>query len=164
MNIGARLGPASLQGGAMHSSLLLRVQAENEQVFLCNSGHVDVFCETPPNEKCLLWSSIRFWQLKKAWLRGYSQEIVEPVGLADVRRRISSLRKRPFLLALRRWRRKRKTRNVPSREEGGETDVFAGYRISQGGETESLIARENCQFAADVSAKSSFMKVTYVIA
>ena len=35
-----------------------------------------------------------------------------------------SLRKHPFLLALRRWR--RVARNVPSGEERGETDVFAG--------------------------------------
>ena len=96
--------------------------------------------------KSICHGAIRFRQLKKTWLRCYSQGVVEPVGLADVRRRISSLRKRPFLLPLRRWgrfaRRKRKTKNVPSGEEGGETDVFAGYRISQGGETESLIGRE----------------------
>ena len=36
-----------------------------------------------------------------------------------------SLRKRPFLLALRRWGRFGQ-RNVPSREERGGTDVFAG--------------------------------------
>ena len=94
--------------------------------------------------KSICHGAVRFRQLKKTWLRCYSQGVVEPVGLADVRRRISSLRKRPFLLSLRRWgrfaRRKRKTRNVPSGEEGGETD--AGYRISQGGETESLIGRE----------------------
>ena len=35
--------------------------------------------------------------------------------------KILSLRKHPFLLALRRW-----GRNVPSGEERGETDVFAG--------------------------------------
>ena len=35
-----------------------------------------------------------------------------------------SLRKHPFLLALRRWG--RFARNVPSGEERGETDVFAG--------------------------------------
>ena len=35
-----------------------------------------------------------------------------------------SLRKHPFLLALRRWG--RFARNVPSDEERGETDVFAG--------------------------------------
>ena len=44
-----------------------------------------------------------------------------------------SLRKHPFLLALRRWGRFRakerrySTRNVTSGEERGETDVFAGY-------------------------------------
>ena len=37
----------------------------------------------------------------------------------------SSLRKHPFLLALRRWERF-ETRNVPGGEERGETDVFAG--------------------------------------
>ena len=37
-----------------------------------------------------------------------------------------SLRKYPFLLALRRWGRSF-PRNVPSGEERGETDVFAGY-------------------------------------
>ena len=37
-----------------------------------------------------------------------------------------SLRKHPFLLALRRWGRS-SARNVPSDEERGETDVFAGY-------------------------------------
>ena len=36
-----------------------------------------------------------------------------------------SLRKHPFLLALRRW--ERFARNVPGGEERGETDVFAGY-------------------------------------
>ena len=36
-----------------------------------------------------------------------------------------SLRKHPFLLALRRWG--HFARNVPSGEERGETDVFAGY-------------------------------------
>ena len=35
-----------------------------------------------------------------------------------------SLRKHPLLLALRRWG--RFTRNVPSGEERGQTDVFAG--------------------------------------
>ena len=38
----------------------------------------------------------------------------------------ASLRKHPFLLALRRWR--RFARNVPTGEERGETDVFAGYK------------------------------------
>ena len=44
-----------------------------------------------------------------------------------------SLRKHPFLLALRRWgrfrakERRSSTRNVTSGEERGETDVFAGY-------------------------------------
>ena len=49
---------------------------------------------------------------------------------------IDSLRKHPFLLALRRWGRfarrnetKRNARNVPTGEERGETDVFAGYAI-----------------------------------
>ena len=37
-----------------------------------------------------------------------------------------SLRKHPFLLALRRWG--RFERNVPSGEERGQTDVFAGYK------------------------------------
>ena len=37
---------------------------------------------------------------------------------------VISLRKHPFLLALRRWG--RFARNVPSGEERGETDVFAG--------------------------------------
>ena len=41
-------------------------------------------------------------------------------------RRGASLRKDPFLLALRRWG--RFARNVPSGEERGETDLFAGYR------------------------------------
>ena len=36
-----------------------------------------------------------------------------------------SLRKHPFLLALRSWG--RFARNVPIGEERGETDVFAGY-------------------------------------
>ena len=35
-----------------------------------------------------------------------------------------SLRKHPFLLALRRWG--RFAQNIPSSEEPGETDVFAG--------------------------------------
>jgi len=43
--------------------------------------------------------------------------------------KISSLRKHPFLLALRRWGRS-SARNVPSGEERGETDIFAGYKIS----------------------------------
>ena len=38
----------------------------------------------------------------------------------------SSLRKHPFLLALRRWARFAR-KNVPSYEERGQTDVFAGY-------------------------------------
>ena len=119
--------------------------------------------------KSICHGAVRFRQLKKTWLRCYSQGVVEPVGLADVRRRISSLRKRPFLLSLRRWgrfaRRKRKTRNVPSGAEGGETDVFAGYRISQGVKQKAWSGeKNNCQFAADVSAMSSFMIVTYVIA
>ena len=48
----------------------------------------------------------------------------------------NSLRKHPFLLALRRWGRfakrnetKRNARNVHTDEERGETDVFAGYAI-----------------------------------
>ena len=41
-------------------------------------------------------------------------------------RRGASLRKDPFLLALRRWG--RFARNVPSGKERGETDLFAGYR------------------------------------
>ena len=41
-----------------------------------------------------------------------------------VRKVLYSLRKHPFFLALRRW--KRFTRNVPSDEERGETDVFTG--------------------------------------
>ena len=40
--------------------------------------------------------------------------------------RRASLRKHPFLLALRRWG--RFARNETSGEERGETDVFAGYR------------------------------------
>ena len=36
-----------------------------------------------------------------------------------------NLQKHPLLLALRRWR--RFAPNVPSGEERGETDVFAGY-------------------------------------
>ena len=39
-----------------------------------------------------------------------------------------SLRKHPFLLALRRWGHLYFARNVPSGEERGETDVFAGYK------------------------------------
>lgn len=57
MDTGTRLGPASLQGGAMHSSLLLRMQAENEHVLLCTSDDVNVFRETPRYEEYLLWSS-----------------------------------------------------------------------------------------------------------
>ena len=38
---------------------------------------------------------------------------------------VHSLRQHPFLLALCRW--ERFARNVPSGEERGETDVFAGY-------------------------------------
>lgn len=57
MDTGTRLGPAPLQGCAMHSSLLLRLQAENEQVPLCNSGHLNVFYETPRYEEYLSWSS-----------------------------------------------------------------------------------------------------------
>ena len=37
-----------------------------------------------------------------------------------------SLRKHPFLLALRRWG--RFARNVPSGEKRGQTDFFAGYK------------------------------------
>ena len=37
-----------------------------------------------------------------------------------------SLRKHPFVLALRSWGRFSR-RNVPNGEERGETDVFAGY-------------------------------------
>ena len=44
--------------------------------------------------------------------------------LAQLGERGSSLRKHPFLLALRRWG--RFARNVQSGEERGETDVFAG--------------------------------------
>ena len=44
----------------------------------------------------------------------------------------SSLRKHPFLLALRRWGRfARRKRNVPSGEERGETDVFVGWEKSR---------------------------------
>lgn len=57
MDTGTRLGPASLQGWAMHSALLLRLQAENEQVPLCNSSHLNVFYETPRYEEYLSWSS-----------------------------------------------------------------------------------------------------------
>ena len=38
----------------------------------------------------------------------------------------TSLRKHPFLLTLRRWGHFARKRNVPSGEERGETDVFAG--------------------------------------
>ena len=48
---------------------------------------------------------------------------LEPTGLEK-----PSLRKHPFLHALRRWG--RFARNVPSGEERGETDVFAGYPIT----------------------------------
>ena len=42
---------------------------------------------------------------------------------------VISLRKHPFLLALRRCG--RLPRNVASGEERGETDVFAGYMVIQ---------------------------------
>ena len=41
---------------------------------------------------------------------------------------MASLRKHPFLLALRCWG--RFARNLPSSEERGETDVFAGYSMA----------------------------------
>ena len=44
---------------------------------------------------------------------------------------LCSLRKHPFLLALRRWG--RSARNIPSGEERGETDVFARYGSAKGG-------------------------------
>ena len=58
-----------------------------------------------------------------------------------------SLRKHPFLLALRSWgrwslsRRRSSARNVPSGEERGETDVFAGCDLCDrlGGQTVLLI-------------------------
>ena len=45
---------------------------------------------------------------------------------------ITSLRKQPFLLALRRWGRfsRSSSRNVPSVEERGETAVVDGYEIT----------------------------------
>ena len=46
---------------------------------------------------------------------------------------LASLRKNPFLLALRRWGRfaqSSSARKVPSGEERGETDVFAGYILA----------------------------------
>ena len=52
------------------------------------------------------------------------------------RKRNASLRKHPFLLALRSWGRfvrvlrGSSARNVPSGEERGETDVFAGLGIT----------------------------------
>ena len=51
---------------------------------------------------------------------------------------LCSLRKHPFLLALRRWGRfaRRNARNVPSGEERGETDVFAGYELCSWSEPE----------------------------
>ena len=42
---------------------------------------------------------------------------------------LDSLRKHPFLLALRRW--ERFARNVPSGEERAETDVFEGYSLER---------------------------------
>ena len=61
---------------------------------------------------------------KKSWLLPYTSganrnRVLGRYGLAS-----SSLRKHPFLLALRRWG--RFARKVPSGEERGETDVFAG--------------------------------------
>ena len=49
-------------------------------------------------------------------------------GLSRLTTRVKagSLRKHPFLLALRHWR--RFARNVPSGEERGETDVFSGEK------------------------------------
>ena len=119
--------------------------------------------------KSICHGAVRFRQLKKTWLRRYSQGVVEPVGLADVRRRISSLRKRPFLLSLRRWGRfarrnaKHETSPAAKREE---KRMFSQAIVSHKVVKQKAWSGEknNCQFAADVSAMSSFMIVTYVIA
>ena len=52
---------------------------------------------------------------------------------------MSSLRKHSFLHALRRWG--RFARNVPGCEERGETDVFAGYCMSEKSGLLKLAAR-----------------------
>ena len=169
MNIGTRLGPASLQGCAMHSSLLPRLQAENEQVPLCNSGHLNVFYETPRYEEYLSWSST-FSTVKKDLIA-----LLFPGSRWACR---FSWRQTSYLLAC---------------ENVRFSSLFAAGDVSRGGnakhETSPAAQREekrmfsqaivshkvvkqkawsgeknNCQFAADVSAMSSFMIVTYVIA
>ena len=69
----------------------------------------------------------------EAWVtREWPIDLIPSGEQERVRRSSGSLRKHPFLLALRRWghfvRRNvcDSTRNVPSGEERGETDVFAG--------------------------------------
>ena len=56
---------------------------------------------------------------------------------------LTSLRKHPFLLALRRWGRFAR-KNVPSGEERGETDVFAGWSLT----FLTYVGREFQSFAA----------------
>ena len=120
--------------------------------------------------KSICHGAVRFRQLKKTWLRCYSQGVVEPVGLADVRRRISSLRKRPRFSSLfaagdvsRGGNAKHETSPAAKREE---KRMFSQAIVSHKVVKQKAWSGEknNCQFAADVSAMSSFMIVTYVIA
>ena len=62
-----------------------------------------------------------------------------------------SLRKHPFLLALRLWGRFAR-RNVPSGEERGETDIFAGYLPLQ-----SLFFQQLSYLMYDVHAKTALI-------
>ena len=95
----------------------------------------DFSSPSPPQKKnrCLLrrlfveWHSVcscHAFEATRLRVTKYRTSTID-VNLTD----IGSLRKHPFLLPLRRWG--RFARNVPSGEERGETDVFAGYDIGK---------------------------------
>ena len=69
-----------------------------------------------------LWGRNWHWD----WNRSFNFQctVVPPRARSKTGHNLSSLRKHAFLFSLRRWR------NVPSGEEWGETDVFAGYNLS----------------------------------
>ena len=73
-----------------------------------------------------------------------------------------SLRKDPFLLSLSRWRRF-SARNVPSGEERGETNVFAGYMKMKTSSPQltALILRHPKQKTATATAQAVANKIPW---
>ena len=103
--------------------------------FLCLSATYAPRLRSPPKRKrtpCSL-NHIKVFEKRLHW-SFLECSLSVMIGWAGINRRnqkyyiTPSLRKHPFLLALRRWW--RFSRNLPSGEERGETDVFAGYITS----------------------------------